>query len=421
VDAGGGGGRSRFRERLAALSPEHKDRFRRLQRRLPSRVVDRLLPAVPTIEAVEPPPRPPVPSGSVRLLVAPANFAGQGWEWARAAERYLPGVAAQCFAFEREAMPYHADYSVPVAVYRSQEWMREQERYVVEHFTHVLIEAMRPVLGPLYGGDASGEVPVLSGHGLAVALLCHGSDVRLPSRHSRLYAWSPFHDPGWAAEVAGLEKQALRLGRFVRAYQQAGGRVYVSTPDLLDDVPGATWLPVVVEMDRWRNEAPVLQRPVPVVVHAPSHSRIKGTEAVEAALLPLHDRGVIEYRRIERLAPQAMPEAFASADVVVDQLRLGSYGVAACEAMAAGRVVVGHVDERVRARVGRRLPIIEATPATLADTITDLVRDRDRGRGAATESVPFVQDLHDGRRSAAVLGPWLMGEPSSEADEPGQK
>lgn len=404
-----------MRQRLSALSPERKDRLRRLQRRLPSRLVDRMLPAVPDATTVEAPPRPQAPAGTVRLLVGPANFAGQGWEWARAAERYVPGVAAQCFAFERDALWYPTDYAVPVAVYRSQTWMREQERYVVDHFTHVLIEAMRPVLGPRYAGDASGEVPVLTAHGLAVALLCHGSDVRLPSRHSRLYDWSPFDEPGWAAEVAALEKQALRLGRYVRGFQEAGGKVYVSTPDLLDDVPGATWLPVVVEVDRWASEAPVLERAVPVVVHAPSHSRIKGTEAVETALRPLHERGVIEYRRIEGLHPQAMPKTFAGADIVVDQLRLGSYGVAACEAMAAGRVVVGHVDDRVRARVGRELPIVEATPATLGDTVLDLVEDRDRARRAAAASHPFVRELHDGRRAAAMLEPWLLGDASAPA------
>ena len=36
-------------------------------------------------------------------------------------------------------------------------------------------------------------------------------------------------------------------------------------------------------------------------------------------------------------------EMVKSADIVVDQLLLGSYGVFACEAMAAGRVTVGHI------------------------------------------------------------------------------
>ena len=42
----------------------------------------------------------------------------------------------------------------------------------------------------------------------------------------------------------------------------------VSTPDLLLDLPGAVWLPVVVDTELWRPGPPVLEREVPVVLHA---------------------------------------------------------------------------------------------------------------------------------------------------------
>ena len=70
---------------------------------------------------------------------------------------------------------------------------------------------------------------------------------------------------------------------------------------------------------------------------------------------------MIEYRQIVGVPHAEMPEFYAGADIVLDQFTLGSYGVAACEAMASGRLVMGHVDEPARAevrdRTGLDLPV----------------------------------------------------------------
>ena len=142
------------------------------------------------------------------------------------------------------------------------------------------------------------------------------------------------------------------------------GPVFVSTPDQLDYLPGATWLPVVVDTDRWRPGPPVLDRPVPLVVHAPSTPWLKGTDQVLATLQPLADAGRIELRLVTGMPPAQAAELIRSADVVVDQVLLGLYGVLACEAMSAGRLVLGNVGERLRSRVPADLPVIEVTPRT---------------------------------------------------------
>jgi glycosyltransferase involved in cell wall biosynthesis len=168
----------------------------------------------------------------------------------------------------------------------------------------------------------------------------------------------------------------------------------------------------VVDADRWRTAATPLERPVPLVVHAPSKAAIKGTDLVEPVLESLAADGVIEYRRAEGLSHDEMAALYRSADVVLDQFRLGSYGVTACEAMAAGRVVVAHVDETVRAAVERRagmpLPIVEATPATLRDVVAGIVHDRAGARERAAAGPRFVSTLHDGRAAADALRDFLL-------------
>ena len=172
-------------------------------------------------------------------------------------------------------------------------------------------------------------------------------------------------------------------------------------------VPDATWLPVVVDVRRWRPGAPVLERRRPVVVHVPSRASIKGSARVDEVLTKLHEAGQVEYRRLQGIEPARMPEIISQADVLLDQFALGSYGVLACEGMAAARVVLGHVTPDVRRAVkaacGVDLPVLEATPDTIEEVLASLVADRDGARARAEHGRTFVETLHDGRHSAGVL------------------
>jgi hypothetical protein len=270
-------------------------------------------------------------------------------------------------------------------------------------YTHLLAEAVRPVIGVKYGDTLGAELPVLAAAPVRVAVLLHGSEIRRPDRHAQRHPHSPFHDRDW--ELARvLQDQSERLGRIVADFD---GPIFVSTPDLLDDVPTATWLPVVVDTSVWRSDRPVLERDRPVVVHVPSNARMKGSERIDPVAQQLADEGVIDYRRLEGLRPEEMPAVVADADIVLDQFALGSYGVAAVQAMAAGRVTVGHVADHVRARIPVELPIVDASPGTLREVLLGLVADREAARAVASAGQRYAHEQHDGRRSATVLSGFL--------------
>ncbi|WJL95089.1 hypothetical protein QSU92_14210 [Microbacterium sp. ET2] len=345
----------------------------------------------------------------VRLLIAPVNSAGQGYAWARAAER-LPGVAATDFMYRnpQDVFAYPADHSVPTVFFRTnRRWQHAQRRAVERRFTHVIIESGRQVLGTK--GDTLEQVRLLRARGIDVALLWHGSDIRQPSRHALEEPDSPFRDGGYP-ETELLEDIVLRNQRLMR---EAAAPVFVSTPDLLAEVEHATWLPVVVDAELWRAAAPQapLQRRRPVVVHAPSNAGLKGSALIQQTMRSLDTQGVIEYREVRGVAAAEMPAIYGGADIVLDQFALGIYGVAACEAMAAGRLVISHVAERTRTivqeRTGRRLPILEASARTLEATIRRLSADPTAARVQAAEGPAFVHAVHDGRRSAEALRGFL--------------
>lgn len=360
----------------------------------------------------------PAPFGSIpatefaskptRVLIAPVNYSEQGFAWARALEGASDTISARNMSI---AVPggfsFRTDLEVPVGTYHNDRDWQERQLLAASHATHVLIEAEEPPFGRLLGRSVERQAATLSAHGVDVAYLAHGTDVRLPSRHAAGNEWSSFHDP--SLYVPRAEELAARN---IALLERSGRALFVSTPDLLIDLPNAHWCPVAVDVERW--SPPRVHRPpgAPLrVVHSPSNPVLKGTPLILPILEKLQAEGIIEYRLVHGTPSGEMPGIFAGADVMLDQFRAGSYGVAACEAMAAGCVVVGQLSDQVvtavEARAGMRLPIVNATVTTLEETLRDLAASPDLPSLAA-ESHAFVRRMHDGRASAdALITQWL--------------
>lgn len=351
-----------------------------------------------------------VPDTELRVYVAPTNYSGQGYLWARALERSDARIGARNCAVQLPGgYAFRADTIVPIAVVNgSAEWA-ETEWQAARRFTHVIVEAERSMFGKQFGRDLAAEVAALETAGASVAFMCHGTDIRDPDRHAAWTKWSPYpEDP----RTDVLREDARHNSRLLAELDRP---VFVSTPDLLLDVPNATWCPVVVDAERFACDTPILAAGGAVrIIHASSNAVQKGSNYIEPALQPMLDAHRVEYALIESVPSAQMPQVFADADIVLDQFRLGSYGVAACEAMAAGRVVVGHVMPEVRDTVreatGMELPIVQATPDTIGHAVEELLADPQRMQRMALAGPQFVRRVHTGEMSARVLQQGWMAQ-----------
>ena len=148
-----------------------------------------------------------------------------------------------------------------------------------------------------------------------------------------------------------------------------------------------------------------------MVVHAPSNAGLKGSELIADVMRRLHDEGLVEYREVRGVPASDMPALYGDADIVLDQFALGIYGVATCEALAAGRLVISHVGEQTREHVRRAtgldLPVVETRASGLEQLLREVVATPDRFRAIAAGGPGFVREVHDGRRAAAVLADFL--------------
>jgi glycosyltransferase involved in cell wall biosynthesis len=172
----------------------------------------------------------------------------------------------------------------------------------------------------------------------------------------------------------------------------------VGSYDALRWVPHADVLPPGIDVAAI-DPVPPADRHSPVVLHAPSSRRRKGTEHVLAACAGLD----VELRLVEGLRHSEAFALYRDADIVVDQLNSGWYGLLAIECMALGKPVVGHIRDdgaaRTREALGIDVPIVEASAETLRERLASLAAAGPgewRRVGAASRA--YAEQVHDVER-----------------------
>jgi glycosyltransferase involved in cell wall biosynthesis len=167
-------------------------------------------------------------------------------------------------------------------------------------------------------------------------------------------------------------------------------------------VPEARVVPPGLDL-RPFTPVPPSDNPRPLVVHAPSNREKKGTRFVIEAC----ERLPVDLDIVEGLQHEAARERYARADIVVDQLNAGWHGVFALEAMALGKPVVAHLAPETVARsaagFGVRVPIVPATPDTLAEALLPLVETPALRRELGARGRAYVEQVHDIDRIADLL------------------
>jgi glycosyltransferase involved in cell wall biosynthesis len=189
------------------------------------------------------------------------------------------------------------------------------------------------------------------------------------------------------SDIRGKSPEQLSYGK------KADAEI-VGSYDAIRWVPEAEVIPPGIDLAAV-EPAPPPERERPLILHAPSSRRRKGTEHVIAAVEGLD----ADLDLVEGLHHDEAFERYGAADIVVDQLNAGWYGLFAIEAMALGKPVVTFLhDEAVRRTeeaFGTRVPLVSATAETLREALRPLVADASRRRELGAASRAYVERVHD--------------------------
>lgn len=242
------------------------------------------------------------------------------------------------------------------------------------------------------------DLPLLRRAGKVIAVTFQGDDVRqgdvLRARYAASVATA---NPGNYPPAADWVKR-----RIAAAFDRHAHLIYYLNPDLGWVLPRrAEFLPYAsVDPLEWEPAARPAS-PRPLVVHAPTDRLTKGTEHVLAAVERLRNEGVaFEFELVEGVTQEEARRSYERADVFVDQLHVGWYGAAAVELMALGKPVVCFLRREDFVHLPRDLaeeiPLIDATPQTLAERLRQLVMASAETRAdLGARSRAYVDRWHD--------------------------
>jgi glycosyltransferase involved in cell wall biosynthesis len=197
------------------------------------------------------------------------------------------------------------------------------------------------------------------------------------------------------SDIRGKTPDELRYAR------GADARI-VGSYDALRWVPDAHVVPPGLDLRGYTLASPE-DRPRLVVVHAPSSRRRKGTEHIVEACARLD----VELDIVEGIPHDEARRHYERADIVVDQLNAGWYGIFALEAMALGKPVLSYlrpeaVQETERA-LGTQVPIMSVTKETLRDRIAELAASPDDRQRIGASSRAYVERVHNADKGADCL------------------
>ena len=138
------------------------------------------------------------------------------------------------------------------------------------------------------------------------------------------------------------------------------------------------------------------------MVHAPSDPTIKGTKHIIDALKPFIEKGDIVLSLVQNLSHEEAVKIYRNADIAVDQLLIGWYGVFAQEMMALGKPVICYIDRDLR-RYQSALPVINADLWSLPSVIEKVIANAKLRRTVGLEGRRFVERVHSSRIVAEQL------------------
>ena len=173
--------------------------------------------------------------------------------------------------------------------------------------------------------------------------------------------------------------------------------VFVVDPELQTYIPNSIVVPRVIDIGSLPKSNLHLNTNTNIrIVHAPSSRGHKGTKEINMAIRQIKNLGInIDYRLVENLNIEQALEEYKNADIVIDQLRFGWYGVLAVEAMSLGKPVISYVRHDLRHHLPFPFPLAIANPENIKDVLLELTLDKDLRLKIGERAKNFVEEIHD--------------------------
>jgi glycosyltransferase involved in cell wall biosynthesis len=338
----------------------------------------------------------------IRVLHAPLNFANQAYVLSQALRRegIDSTVAAYKWGRSTDTFEFDADTTIPISFTN---WLGDEFAALGDVLSggYDIVHLWNRSLIYHGGGDTffSGlDLPYLRSAGSRIAYRFTGYELRRRSEELALNPFSPFR---YGFQSRHREERQKRYLDFLAPYVDA---FIVQDPEMQSYLPQARIVPRAVDLDQFPRAQPATVATRPLVVHAPTDRLLKGTDFVLRAVEALKSEGLeFEFQLVEKMPHAQAVEWYRRADIVIDQLLIGWYGMVAIEAMAMGKTVVAYIRDDLKSFFRRGMPLLAANPETIADVLREAIGNSQLRAAMADKGRAFVEEVHDSRVVAGSL------------------
>lgn len=139
------------------------------------------------------------------------------------------------------------------------------------------------------------------------------------------------------------------------------------------------------------------------IVHGPSTPQKKGTPYVLKAIEEIKKERDIEFELLVNMTRDDVLKAMRTADIAIDQMLCGDYGVFSVEAMASGAAVVCNVCDELIDSYPEDLPIASANPLNLKEVLLRLIDDAEERIGRAKAGRDYAYKVHSIEETAPEI------------------
>jgi glycosyltransferase involved in cell wall biosynthesis len=216
-----------------------------------------------------------------------------------------------------------------------------------------------------------------------------GNDVRSSALVKKL---NPYSLPSSYLSDSDIHKRLSLLSKYIDTAIVQDYETYQYVKDYYKKVHV---LPLACNVTDFPVAYPDAQNKMPKIIHAPTNRDFKGSVYVEAAVNKIKQKTSFTYHTVEKMRHDEALQAYLGADIVVDQLLCGSYGMLSVEAMAMGKVVVAFIREDIRNHLPLDLPIATATPENLPEVLLDIINNPARRTQLGHAGREYVLNYHE--------------------------
>ncbi|MGM7719608.1 glycosyltransferase family 4 protein [Metabacillus sp. Hm71] len=160
----------------------------------------------------------------------------------------------------------------------------------------------------------------------------------------------------------------------------------------------------VIDLEKISPSYPSRTNKKPLVVHAPSHQKVKGTEFVLDAVQRLKAAGYLfEFKLIEKMKNERALQLYRQADIIIDQLCIGAFGIVSLEAMALGKPVICFIRDDLIKTYPSNLPIVNASPITIYNVLEHILSNPTERYNLGVKGRKYVEKHYDANIVAKQL------------------